>query len=129
MLVEDHAVVREGLRGVLQTYPDIEVVAEAGNGEEAVAQTEKYRPDVVIMDINLPKIDGIESTRQITGRFPQTIVIGLSVHQATQVEPALLQAGGAAYVTKESAAASLYEAIQTAVKKARQSELATVDNV
>jgi DNA-binding NarL/FixJ family response regulator len=116
LLVEDHAVVREGLRGVLETYPDIKIVAEAANGEEAVAQTVQFEPDVVIMDINMPKLDGIEATRRITARFPKIIVIGLSVHQASQVEPALLEAGGSAYVTKESAAASLYQAIKTALR-------------
>ncbi|WNM59938.1 response regulator [Candidatus Nitrospira allomarina] len=116
LLVEDHAVVREGLRGVLETYPDIEVVAEAEDGEAAVAQAIAYEPDVVIMDINMPKLDGIEATRQIKARFPKTIVIGLSVHQANQVEPALLEAGGSAYVTKESAAACLYKAIQKAIR-------------
>ncbi|MCA9422170.1 MAG: response regulator, partial [Nitrospira sp.] len=116
LLVEDHAVVREGLRGVLETYPDIEVVAEAEDGEAAVAQAIAYEPDVVIMDINMPKLDGIEATRQIKARFPKAIVIGLSVHQASQVEPALLEAGGSAYVTKESAAACLYKAIQKAIR-------------
>jgi CheY-like chemotaxis protein len=67
------------------------------------------------MDINMPKMDGIEATRRIKACLPNTIVIGLSVHQASQVEPALLEAGGSAYVTKDSAAASLYQAIQTAM--------------
>ncbi len=116
LLVEDHAMVREGLRGVLEAYPDIQIVAEAANGEEAVAQAVQLEPDVVIMDINMPKLDGIEATRRITARFPKIIVIGLSVHQASQVEPALLEAGGRAYVTKESAAESLYQAIQTALQ-------------
>jgi CheY-like chemotaxis protein len=116
LLVEDHAVVREGLRVVLETYPDIQVVAEAADGEEAVAQAVQYEPDVVIMDINMPILDGIQATRRIKARLPRTIVIGLSVHQASQVEPALLEAGGTAYVTKESAAASLYQAIQTALR-------------
>jgi PAS domain S-box-containing protein len=121
LLVEDHAVVREGLRGVLGAYLDIQVVAEAGDGEEAIAQAESYRPDVIIMDISLPKFNGIEATRRIKVRLPETIVIGLSTHQANYVEPALRDAGGTAFVTKESAAASLYEAIQTAVGKPRHS--------
>lgn len=116
LLVEDHAVVREGLRGVLEAYPDIQVVAEAADGEEAVAQAKAYEPDVVIMDINMPKLDGIEATRRIKVFLPQTIVIGLSVHQSSQVEPALLEAGGTAYLMKDAAAASLYETIQTALR-------------
>lgn len=117
LLAEDHAVVREGLRGVLESYPDIQVVAEAGNGEEAIEQAAQFRPDIVIMDINLPKVNGIEATKRIKARHPEIIILGLSVHQANHVEPALKEAGGTAYVTKDSAAASLYEAIQMAVKK------------
>lgn len=117
LLVDDHAMVREGLRGVLEGYADIQVVGEAADGEEAITQAETLVPDVVVMDINLPRISGIEATRQIKSRRPQTIVIGLSVHQASQVESALKEAGGSAYVTKDSAAASLYEAIQSAVRQ------------
>lgn len=115
LLVEDHEMVRQGLRGVLESYPDIQVVAEAGNGEEAVTRAETCAPDVVIMDINLPICDGIEATRRIKAQHPHMVVIGLSVHQAALVEPALMNAGGAAYVTKESAVDCLYAAIQTAV--------------
>ncbi len=116
LLAEDHAVVREGLRGVLETYPDIQVVAEAADGEEAVAQAKQCEPDVVIMDINMPKLDGIEATRRITTLLPGTVVIGLSVHQANQVEPALRAAGGKGYLTKDSATSSLYQAIQNALR-------------
>ena len=118
LLVEDHAMVRQGLRGVLEGYPDIQVVGEAADGEEAIAQADILVPDVVVMDINLPRVNGIEATRQIKSRRPQIIVIGLSVHQASQVESALKEAGGTSYVTKDSAAASLYEAIQIAVREA-----------
>jgi PAS domain S-box-containing protein len=117
LLVEDHAIVREGLRGVLGAYPDIQVVAEACDGEEAIVQAERYRPDVIIMDINLPKLNGIEATRRIKARLPETIVIGLSIQEADHMEPALKEAGGTAYVTKDSAASSLYGAIQVAVGK------------
>ncbi len=119
LLVDDHAMVREGLRGVLDAYADIQVVGEAADGEEAIMLAGSLVPDVVVMDINLPKVSGIEATRQIKLRRPQTIVIGLSVHQASQVECALKEAGGAAYVTKDSAASSLYEAIQVGVREAR----------
>ena len=116
LLVEDHAIVREGLRGVL-AYPDIQVVGEACDGEEAIVQAERYRPDVIIMDINLPKLNGLEATGRIKARLPETIVIGLSIQEADHMEPALQEAGGTAYVTKDSAASSLYAAIQVAVGK------------
>jgi PAS domain S-box-containing protein len=119
LLVDDHAMMREGLRGVLEGYADIQVVGEAADGQEAIAQAETLNPDVVVMDINLPRINGIEATRQIKSRNPRAIIIGLSVHQASQVESALKEAGGSAYVTKDSAAASLYEAIQKAVRQSR----------
>ncbi len=119
LLVDDHAMVREGLREVLEGYADIQVVGEAADGEEAIAKADALVPDVVVMDINLPRINGIEATREIKARIPHTIVIGLSVHQASQVEFALKEAGGSAYVTKDSAAASLYEAIQIAVQQSR----------
>jgi CheY-like chemotaxis protein len=115
LLVEDHEMVRQGLRGVLESYPDIQVVAEAGTGEEAVTQAGTCSPDVVIMDINLPICDGIEATRRIKAQHPHMVVIGLSVHQTALMESALKDAGGSAYVTKESAVNCLYAAIQTAV--------------
>jgi DNA-binding NarL/FixJ family response regulator len=118
--------VREGLRGVLEGYADIRVVGEAADGQEAVTQTESLVPDVVVMDINMPGVNGIEATKQIKSRTPRTIVIGLSVHQASQVEFALKEAGGSAYVTKDSAAASLYEAIQTAVRQTRMPIAASI---
>ena len=119
LLVEDHAMVREGLRGILEGYPDFQVVGEAVDGEDAILQAERLGPDVVVMDVNLPKLDGISATRRIKGARPQTIVIGLSVHQASQVEAAFKEAGGAAYVTKDAAAVSLYHAIHKAVSAVR----------
>lgn len=119
LLVEDHAMVREGLRSILEGYPDFQVVGEAVDGEDAVMQTERLAPDVVVMDMNLPKLDGISATRRIKSAHPKTILIGLSVHQASQVEAAFKEAGGAAYVTKDAAAVSLYEAIRQAVREAR----------
>jgi PAS domain S-box-containing protein len=120
LLVEDHEMVRQGLRGVLESYSDIQVVAEAGNGEEAVTQAGTCSPDVVIMDINLPICDGIEATRRIKAQHPHIVVIGLSVHQTELMESALKDAGGSAYVTKESAVTCLYAAIQTAVVGAKE---------
>ena len=114
VLVDDHAMVRHGLRSVLESHSDVEVIAEAGDGLQAVALTELLRPDVVVMDLTLPHIDGVEATRRICEANPSTVVIGLSVHPSWQVEQAIKGAGAAAFLTKECAADQLYEAITSA---------------
>jgi DNA-binding NarL/FixJ family response regulator len=109
--------VRQGLRGILDGYQDLHVVAEAADGQEAVELAGVLSPDVVVMDVNLPKIDGVEATRLIKTQQPSTVVIGLSVHQASQVQHVFKEAGAAGYVTKDAAADSLHDAIITAVRK------------
>jgi len=116
LLVDDHAMVRQGLRSVLESYHDLEVIGEAGDGEAAVSLTEELQPDVVVMDINMPKIDGIEATRRILGRHPDMIIIGLSVQNEHHIEEMMVQAGAAVFVTKERAAVQLYEAIISSVR-------------
>jgi CheY-like chemotaxis protein len=112
LLVDDHAMVRQGLRAVLESYPDVEVVGEAGNGEEAVAQVEGLQPTIVVMDINMPKMNGIKATSQITSRFPGSIVIGLSVQTGGENEVAMRNAGAVRLLTKEAAVEELYKAIR-----------------
>ena len=104
--------VRQGLRAVLESYPDVEVVGEAWNGEEAVAQVERLQPTIVVMDINMPKMNGIKATSQLTSRFPGTIVIGLSVQTGGENEVAMRNAGAAMLLTKEAAVEELYRAIR-----------------
>ncbi len=116
LLVDDHAMVRQGLRSVLENYPDLEVVGEAGDGEAAISIAAVLKPDVVVMDINMPKIDGIEATRHIVAEHPEVVVIGLSVQNEQPIEEAILQAGAAVFVTKERAAGQLYEAIVSTVR-------------
>lgn len=116
LLVDDHAMVRQGLRSVLENYPDLEVVGEAGDGESAMNLTASLQPDVVVMDINMPKVDGIEATRQIIARHPDVIVIGLSVQNERHIEEMMVNAGAALFVTKERAAVQLYEAIINSVR-------------
>ncbi len=116
LLVDDHAMVRQGLRSVLESYHDLEVIGEAGDGESAVSLTDALTPDVVVMDINMPKIDGIEATRQIVARHPDIIVIGLSVQNERHIEEMMVSAGAAVFVTKERAAVQLYEAIINTVR-------------
>ncbi len=113
LLVDDHAMVRGGLRSLLESYADVEVVGEAGNGEEAVAAAESLQPSHVLMDIHMPHMNGIEATAQIKSRFPSMIVIGLSVQPDGFIEKAMKQAGAAMLLTKEGAVEELYPAIQS----------------
>lgn len=119
LLVDDHAMVRQGLRSVLDSYPDLEVVGEAGDGAAAISIAAALKPDVVVMDINMPMIDGIEATRHITSERPDVVVIGLSVQNERHIEEAMLKAGAAVFVTKERAAGQLYDAIVSTVRTRR----------
>jgi PAS domain S-box-containing protein len=119
LLVDDHAIIRDGLRSVLEEYQELAVVGEAGNGEEAVAIAERLRPDVVVMDINMPRMTGIEATAKMKARLPEVIVIGLSVNAERQNQMAMLQAGAAMLLPKEAAVEELYAAIQSVKKTPR----------
>jgi CheY-like chemotaxis protein len=115
VLVDDHAMVRQGLRSLLESHRDVEVIAEAGDGLQAVALADSLHPDVVVMDLSLPALDGVEATRRICRAQPGTVVIGLSVHQSRQVEQAIKGAGAAAFLTKDCAVDQLYEAMCSAM--------------
>jgi DNA-binding NarL/FixJ family response regulator len=115
-LVDDHAMVRQGLRSVLDAYPDVEVVAEASDGEEALLAVDKLRPAVVVMDINMPKMNGIEATGRIKAQYPGAEIIGLSVNAEGNNQDAMLKAGAQVLLTKEAAVEHLYGAIQRATK-------------
>jgi DNA-binding NarL/FixJ family response regulator len=106
---------RQGLRSVLDAYPDLDVVGEASDGEEAVVCVERLRPSVVVMDINMPRKDGIDATAVITSRFPDTAVIGLSVNAVGPNAEAMQKAGACMVLTKEAAVEHLYDAIQKAI--------------
>ncbi len=112
VLVDDHAMIREGLRSVLETYTDIRVVGEAGDGREAVAEVDRLRPSVVIMDINMPHMSGIEATALIKARHPDIKIIGLSVNASEENQHAMHLAGAAVLLTKEAAAEQLHHSIQ-----------------
>ena len=109
--------VRQGLRSILDAYQNIAVIGEAADGEEAVELVTTLSPDVVVMDVNMPKMDGIEATRRIKTQRPATLIVGLSLSKASQVEPLLLQTGASSFVSKDSAADHLYETIMAAVKQ------------
>jgi len=112
MLAEDHAIVREGLRSLLEKQPDMEIVCEAEDGRMAVERARELLPDVVIMDIAMPDLNGIEATRQIINEFPQIKVIALSVHSNRRFVADMLGAGAAGYVLKECPLDELVQAIR-----------------
>ncbi|WP_447601217.1 response regulator [Nitrospira sp. Nam80] len=114
LLADDHAMVRQGLRSVLEGYHDLQVVGEAQDGMEAVELAHVLKPDVIVMDVNMPRLDGIQATSRVKREDPNTVVIGLSVNGAKQVEDAMHQAGASAFLTKEKVADQLYQAIQRA---------------
>jgi len=115
LLAEDHLLTRYTLRGILRRYPDIEIVGEAIDGVEAVVKAAQLRPRVVIMDVNMPKLDGTKATRQIRAISPGIIVIGLSVHTDCYFTNAMLKAGAVEVLQKEQAVEKLYPAIQRAL--------------
>jgi len=100
MLVDDHSIMREGLSSMLGLQPDIEVVGEASNGEEAVHLAREIIPDVILMDVNMPKMNGLEATRIIHSEFPHIRIIGLSMYDADEHATAMFHAGASAYRSK-----------------------------
>jgi len=95
LLVDDHAIIREGLRSLLEKQPDMEVVADVDDGRRAVEMVRELSPDVVIMDVTMPRLGGIEATRQITSESPSVKVIALSIHSKRRFVADMLQAGAA----------------------------------
>ncbi|HEY7533612.1 MAG TPA: response regulator transcription factor, partial [Nitrospiraceae bacterium] len=114
LLADDHPMLRKGLRSVLDQYTDIEVVGEAADGEQAVTLARSLRPEIIVMDVSMPKLDGVKATTQILEEQPNIAVIGLSVHNSSQVEQSMKEAGAALFLTKELAVERLYEAIVAA---------------
>ena len=116
LLVDDHAMVRQGLRAVFEGYKDFTVIGEASNGEEAIEAVAKLRPQIVLMDVNMPRKNGIETTAAIKAHYPWIIVIGVSVNPDPDKESAMLKAGAATLIHKESAVECLYETMKEVVK-------------
>ncbi len=111
-LVDDHVVIRDTLRLLLEIQQDIKVVGDAANGRDAVRQVAQLHPDVVITDVSMPELDGIEATRQIREICPSTQVIVFSVHSTAEYVSRALQAGARGYLLKESGGVEVVDAVR-----------------
>ena len=111
LLVDDHDIVRTGLKSFLQTQSGLEVIGEASNGVEAMEKSAELCPDVVLMDITMPEMDGLETTRRMADRCPKSKVLALTVHEDKQYFFEMLAAGAQGYVSKQAAAEELVAAI------------------
>ncbi len=112
LITDDHAIVRKGIRALLATEPDIEVVGEAGDGAEAVAQAQALKPDVVLMDLVMPRMDGIEATRTITGLLKDTRILVLTSFSADEKVFPAIKAGALGYLLKDSGPFDLLQGIR-----------------
>src|SRR5215472_8195921 len=112
VLADDHTVVRKGLRLLLEGYPDFSVVADAADGRQAVALAEEHHPDVVVMDVAMPNLNGIEAARQIAAKLPQAAIVFLSMHSDEAYVLKALKAGARAYLLKDSAENDLINAVE-----------------
>jgi two-component system response regulator NreC len=112
LIVEDHTILREGLKSLLSTNPELEIVGEAGDGREAIYLVEKLTPDLVMMDLSMPRMDGMEAIREIKRRWPQTKILPLTVHKTEEYVLTTLKAGADGYLLKDAN----YQEMTTAIK-------------
>lgn len=115
-LVEDHTILREGLRALLTAEPNFEIIGEAADGREAVRFVEKQVPDLILMDLSMPRMTGMDAIREIKKRYPATKIIALTVHKAEEYLWTTLQAGADGYVLKDATHEELMLAIQNVLK-------------
>ncbi len=118
VIADDHKLMREGLSSLLTRHAEIVVVGQASNGREAVQLADKFRPDLVVMDVSMPDLNGIDATRQIVSRSPKTRVIALSMHSDRQFIVEMFRAGAKGYLLKDSA----FEELSTAILKVARNE-------
>ncbi|MGM0601368.1 MAG: response regulator [Candidatus Rifleibacteriota bacterium] len=116
LLADDHNIVRDGLKAVLEQNDDMKVVGVASDGRNAVKKTSKLAPDVVVMDISMPDLNGVDATRQIMESLADVKVVCLSVHRKTHFVNAMLEAGALGYLLKKSAGDELVDAVRTVMK-------------
>jgi len=116
VIAEDHTILREGLRALLASEPDLQVIGEAEDGQEAIRCVEKHKPDLVLMDLSMPRMNGIEAIREIKKRSPGVKILVLTVHKTDEYILATLQAGADGYVLKDSTHAELKMAIKNVLE-------------
>jgi DNA-binding NarL/FixJ family response regulator len=116
LLADDHAMVRKGFRLILESQPDMEIAGEAGNGREAVELAERLHPDVVVMDVAMPELNGIEATRRLASSSPHTRVLALSMHKDSVYVREILRAGARGYLLKDSIDTDLISAVRAVAR-------------
>lgn len=120
LLADDHPAFRQGVRSFLDSFPDIEVVGEAENGEEVIHSVPYICPSAIVMDIHMPKLNGIEATRSIKADYPHVAIVGLSAHADSFFQAAMIAAGAKSVVPKEMATELLYPHIKAEVEKSTE---------
>ncbi|HKW21063.1 MAG TPA: response regulator transcription factor [Ktedonobacterales bacterium] len=113
LLADDHTILRAGLKMMLSVQPDIEIVGEASDGRQAIAEAQRVQPDVILMDITMPELNGIEATRQVKKLLPETRVLVLTMHENEEYLFQVLRAGASGYILKEAADTELISAIRS----------------
>ena len=113
VIAEDHTILREGLRSLLSSEPELRVVGEAKDGREAIQRVEQLEPDLILMDLSMPRMNGVEAIREIKSRIPKTGVLALTVHKAEEFVLEVLQAGADGYVLKDASSEELLMAIRS----------------
>src|SRR4051794_28865141 len=116
LLADDHAMVRQGFRMILGSQPDMEIIGEAGNGREAVEMSGKLLPDVIVMDVAMPELNGIEATRKIIAALPRSRILALSMHKDSVYVREILRAGARGYLLKDSIDSDLLAAVRAVAK-------------
>jgi two-component system, NarL family, response regulator NreC len=116
LLADDHGIIRDALRYLLEAQGDIQIVAVAADGQEAVEKAMLYCPDVAVMDISMPRMDGIEATKQICGICPHTQIVMLTIYNSSEHVQRALRAGAAGYVLKDAAGQELVAAVRASHK-------------
>ncbi len=112
VIAEDHTILREGLKSLLSSSPDFEVIGEAGDGREAIRCVEKCKPNLILVDLSMPRMNGIDAIREIKRRFPETKILVLTVHKTEEYILATLKAGADGYVLKDATHAELMIAVK-----------------
>ncbi len=116
IIVDDHGLFRAGLHALLANKPDIEVIGEAADGDTAVHLVSEFQPDLVLMDVSMPRLNGIEATRRIKERYPETFVLALTVHEDESMLREMIRAGASGYIVKRAVESELINAIQAVMQ-------------